>query len=33
MFEKRYYRINSVGIGPVNASKEVEVIASRVFPK
>jgi hypothetical protein len=33
MFEKRYYRVNSIGTGPVNASKEVEVIASRVFPK
>ena len=33
MFEKRYYRVNAVGTGPANASKEVEVIASRVFPK
>ena len=33
MFENRYYRVNSIGVGPTNASKEVEVIASRVFPK
>ncbi len=33
MFEKRYYRVNSVGSGPANASKEIEVIASYVFPK
>lgn len=33
MFEKHYYRVNSLGAGPVNASKEVEVIASVVFPK
>ena len=33
MFENRYYRVNSIGVGPTDASKEVEVIASRVFPK
>ena len=33
MFEKHYYRVNSVGAGPAGASKEVEVIASMVFPK
>ncbi len=33
MFEKRYYRVNSVGSGPANASREIEVIASYVFPK
>jgi len=33
MFEKRYYRVNSIGSGPVNASREIEVIASYVFPK
>jgi hypothetical protein len=33
MFERRYYRVNSIGRGPANASKEIEVIASRVFPK
>ena len=33
MFEERYYRVNSMGAGPVNASKEIEVIASGVFPK
>ncbi len=33
MFEKRYYRVNSVGLGPANATKEIEVIASYVFPK
>lgn len=33
MFEKHYYRVNSIGTGPANASKEVEVVASVVFPK
>lgn len=33
MFESRYYRVNSIGVGPTNASKEIEIIASRVFPK
>jgi len=33
MFEKRYYRVNSSGSGPANASREVEVIGSYVFPK
>lgn len=33
MFEKRYYRVNSLGTGPANAAKEIEVIASYVFPK
>ena len=33
MFEKRYYRVNAIGIGPVSAKKEIEVIASYVFPK
>jgi hypothetical protein len=33
MFEKRYYRVNSMGTGAANASKEIEVIGSYVFPK
>lgn len=33
MFEKRYYRVDSLGTGPANASKQIEVIASYVFPK
>jgi hypothetical protein len=33
MFEKRYYRVDSLGTGPANASREIEVIASYVFPK
>jgi hypothetical protein len=33
MFESRYYRVNSIGTGPANASKEIEITASRVFPK
>ena len=33
MFESHYYRINSLGNGPDNTTKEVEVIASHVFPK
>jgi Tfp pilus assembly protein PilX len=33
MFEKRYYWVNSIGAGPANAIKEIEVIASYVFPK
>lgn len=33
MFEKRYYRVNSIGAGPANAEREIEVIASYVFPK
>ena len=33
LFEKRYFRVNSVGAGPANANREVEVIASYVFPK
>ncbi len=33
LFEKRYYRVNSLGVGPANAKKEIEVIASYVFPK
>jgi hypothetical protein len=33
MFEKRYYRVNSSGSGPASASREIEVIASYVFPK
>jgi hypothetical protein len=33
MFEKRYYRVDSVGVGPLNAVKKIEVIASRVYPK
>jgi len=33
MFEKRYYRVNAIGNGPVSAKKEIEVIASYVFPK
>jgi hypothetical protein len=33
MFKRRYYRVNAVGAGPANASKEIEVMASYVFPK
>ena len=33
LFEKRYYRVNSIGVGPANAKREIEVIASYVFPK
>lgn len=33
MFEKRYYRVNSIGVGPANAKREIEAIASYVFPK
>ena len=33
MFEKRYYRVNSVGFWPANAAKEIEWMASYVFPK
>ncbi|NIS59767.1 MAG: hypothetical protein GTO13_03390 [Proteobacteria bacterium] len=33
LFENRYYRVNSLGVGPANAKKEIEVIASYVFPK
>jgi len=33
MFERRYYRVNSIGFGPENAVKEIEVMASYVFPK
>jgi hypothetical protein len=33
MFERRYYRVNSIGLGPANATKEIEVMASYVFPK
>jgi len=32
MFEKRYYRVNPTGTGPANASREIELIASYVFP-
>jgi len=33
MFESRFYRINALGNGPDNTTKEVEVIASHIFPK
>jgi Tfp pilus assembly protein PilX len=33
MFERRYYRVDSIGFGPANATKEIEVMASYVFPK
>lgn len=33
MFKKCYYRVDSVGLGPLNAQKKIEVIASRVYPK
>lgn len=33
MFEKRYYQVDAIGIGPVSAKKQVEVVASYVFPK
>jgi hypothetical protein len=36
MFEKRYYRINSLGtyaVGSNSSNREIEVIASYVFPK
>ncbi len=33
MFEKRYYRVDSLGVGPTDAEREIEVIASYVFPK
>lgn len=33
MFEKHYYRIDSLGTGPADAERHIEVIASYVFPK
>lgn len=33
MFKKQYYKVNAIGMGPANSTKEIEVITSMVFPK